>query len=198
MSRIVVIRHAPTSWNREKRLQGRTDIQLDEEGVAIAARWRVPAEWQDYLLLVSPMARARATALILFPDSRQKIEQSLIEMHFGEWEGKTLAELRDQPGADARERESLGLDFRAPNGESPREVQVRLQPLLDQLAAYGRPAVLVTHKAVLRALYALATGWQMLDKPPHKLRDGCAQLFDLGTDGLPRLEQVNYPLSASE
>jgi probable phosphoglycerate mutase len=194
MTLIVALRHAPTAWNRDKRLQGRTDVALDEESVAVAVRWRIDPEWAGYRILASPLQRARMTAAILFPDAEVGIDRRLIEMDFGVWEGRTLAELRAEPGGDAAAREAKGLDFKAPEGESPREVQVRLQPLLARLAELERPTVLVTHKAVIRALYALASGWTMIGKPPTKLRATCAQLFRLAADGMPAVERLNVSL----
>ncbi|HSE75538.1 MAG TPA: histidine phosphatase family protein [Dongiaceae bacterium] len=194
MTVIVALRHAPTAWNHDQRLQGRTDVALDEEGIAIAARWRIDPEWAGYRILSSPLQRARMTAAILFPDAEIGIDRRLIEMDFGAWEGKRLADLRAEPDSDAAARESMGLDFKAPDGESPREVQVRIQPLLARLAELERSTVLVTHKAVIRALYALASGWTMIGRPPAKLRSGCAQVFRLGEDGMPAVEKLNLNL----
>lgn len=196
MTLIVALRHAPTAWNRDRRLQGRTDVALDEEGVAVAARWRIEAEWAGYRILSSPLQRARMTAAILFPDAEIGIDRRLIEMDFGAWEGKRLADLRADPTEDAAAREDLGLDFKAPEGESPREVQARIQPLLARLAELERPTVLVTHKAVIRALYALASGWTMIGKPPAKLRPNCAHVFRLAADGTPAVERMNVSLEA--
>jgi probable phosphoglycerate mutase len=117
-------------------------------------------------------------------------------MDFGTWEGKRLSELRADPMEDAAAREAQGLDFKAPEGESPREVQDRIRPLLARLAELERPTVLVTHKAVMRALYALASGWAMIGKPPAKLRPHCAQLFRLGADGTPAVARMNVSLEA--
>jgi broad specificity phosphatase PhoE len=194
MTLIVALRHAPTAWNRDQRLQGRTDVALDEEGVAVAARWRIDPAWAGYRILSSPLQRARMTAAILFPDAEIGIDRRLIEMDFGTWEGNRLAELRADPTGDAVAREAQGLDFKAPDGESPREVQARIRPLLARLAELKRPTVLVTHKAVIRALYALASGWTMIGKPPTKLRPNCAQLFRLGQDGTPAVERMNVSL----
>jgi probable phosphoglycerate mutase len=194
MTRLVVLRHAPTAWNRDRRLQGRTDVALDEEGVAVAARWRIDPDWAGYRILSSPLGRARMTAAILFPDAEIGVDARLIEMDFGAWEGKRLAELRADPAQDAAAREEMGLDFRAPDGESPREVQARLLPLLRRLAELGRPTVLVTHKAVGRAIYALASSWPMIGKPPQKLRPNCAQLYTLARDGMPSVEGLNVSL----
>jgi broad specificity phosphatase PhoE len=194
MTLIVAWRHAPTAWNRDKRLQGRTDVALDEEGVAVAARWRIDPDWAGYRILSSPLARARMTASILFPDADIGIDRRLIEMDFGTWEGQKLSDLRAEPGSDAAAREALGLDFKAPEGESPRDVQARILPLLARLAELQRPTVLVTHKAVIRALYALASGWTMIGKAPMKLRSNCAQVFRLGADGKPMVERLNVSL----
>lgn len=194
MTLIVALRHAPTAWNRDKRLQGRTDVMLDEEGIAVAARWRIQSDWAGYRILSSPLTRARMTASILFPDAEIGIDRRLTEMDFGAWEGKSLAELRAEPGGDAAAREAQGLDFKAPDGESPREVQARIQPLLARLAELERPTVLITHKAVIRALYALASGWTMIGKPPTKLRINCAQVFRLGKNGAPAVERLNVSL----
>jgi len=198
MTQLAIIRHAPTAWNREKRLQGHTDIGLGAEGRIVAASWQVPSTWHGWRLLTSPLARARETAAILFPENTAVIEPALREMSFGAWEGQRLDDLRADPGADAAERELLGLDFRAPQGESPREVQVRLKPLLARLAGEGLDTVAVSHKAVGRALYALATGWRMLEKPPIKLRNNCAHLFDLATDGSPRVVELNIRLGSGD
>lgn len=197
MIQCAIIRHAPTQWNVDRRLQGRTDIGLGPEGRIVAASWNVPRDWQAWRLLVSPLARARETAAILFPNAMAEIEPDLREMSFGDWEGQRLADLRDAPGSDADMRESLGLDFRAPHGESPREVQMRLQPLLRRLAEDRRNAVLVSHKAVQRALYALACGWQMTEKPPVKLKEGRAHLFHIQDDGRPLIAALNISLEAS-
>ena len=191
---LVAIRHAPTEWNRAHRLQGRSDVPLGADGEATARLWRPDPLWKDYRLIASPLRRARETAALLFPGREIAIDPRLIEMSFGDWEGQSLVALRDAPGGDAESRERLGLDFRAPNGESPRDVQARIRPLLQEIAAAGAPTLVVTHKAVLRALLSLATGWTMLGKAPAKLRPDCAHLFALAPDGTPSIERMNVPL----
>jgi probable phosphoglycerate mutase len=191
---LVAIRHAPTEWNAARRLQGRTDVALGTDGIAAARRWHAAPAWSAYCVLASPLKRARETACLLFPGHAITLEPRLMEMDFGTWEGKTLAELRAEPGAEAEERERRGLDFSAPGGETPRQVQARLQPLLAEIAATGQPTILVTHKAVLRALLSLATGWEMLGKPPVKLKPDSAHLFRLDRNGRLSVEQMNVSL----
>jgi probable phosphoglycerate mutase len=191
---LVAIRHAPTAWNAERRLQGRTDVPLGEAGVAAARAWKIDRAWRTYRVISSPLARASTTARLLFPDSAISTDARLIEMSFGDWEGKSLAELREHPGSDAKSRERMGLDFRAPGGESPRQVQARLLPLLTEIADSGQATVIVAHKAVLRALLSLASGWEMLGKPPVKLQPNTAHIFTLGAGGAIAIERMNVPL----
>jgi probable phosphoglycerate mutase len=145
-------------------------------------------------VLASPLKRAQETARLLFPARDIALDPRLMEMDFGAWEGKSLSDLRATPGAAAEERENLGLDFCAPGGETPRQVQARLQPLLNEIAAAGVPTVVVTHKAVLRALLSLATGWTFLGKPPAKIKPDTAHLFRLDAEGKLSVERMNMSL----
>ena len=130
MLRLVALRHAPTAWNAERRLQGRTDVPLSAEGEAAAKAWRLDPAWREYPVIASPLMRAATTARLLFPERTIATDARLLEMSFGDWEGKSLAELRGAPGSDAESRERMGLDFQPPGGESPRQVQARIAPLL--------------------------------------------------------------------
>ena len=64
MTRLALIRHAPTAWNRDKRLQGRADIALSEESRARLARQRPPRDLHDARWHASPLARARQTTCL--------------------------------------------------------------------------------------------------------------------------------------
>lgn len=91
--------------------------------------------------------------------------------------------------------EARGVDFRPPGGESPRDVQARLGPWLTSFANAGRPGVAVTHKGVIRALAALASGWDMTGPAPDKLRAGTAHCFRIDAAGRPAVERLNLPLA---
>ena len=74
--------------------------------------------------------------------------------------------MRERLGDEFTRNAARGLDFRPPGGESPRDVRVRVVRWLDIGREATQPLVAVTHKGVLRALLALATGWDMIGKPP--------------------------------
>lgn len=192
MTFLALARHAPTSWNGEGRLQGRADIPpLRDEAMP---RWRVPPELSGFRWLSSPLERCQATARRLGVDAA--IEPRLIEMDWGEWEGETLASLRAALGETMAAEEAKGLDFCPSGGESPRDVQARIEPLFAELAASGRDCAAITHKGVIRAALALATGWNMLGKPPHRLSWSAAHLFRLEVGGRLEVERLNIPREA--
>ena len=194
MSLIALIRHGATDWNAQRRLQGRADRPLSDRGRAAARSWSVPPLLRDAVWATSPLARARETAAVL-RGGDCAVEERLTEMDWGAWEGRTRAELLAEAGSNALDRNPLGRDFRAPGGESPREVMARLKPWIAERARAGAAAAGVTHRGVIRALYAEATGWDMIDPPPEEFAEGAAQLFLARTDGSVGLIRTNLMLA---
>jgi len=189
------IRHASTAWNEQGRMQGRRDIPLSAAGRAEVASWRIPgrdgsrAEWVS-----SPLSRAVETARSLGGREPSR-ESALIEMDWGEWEGSTLAELRTRFGDAFARNANRGLDFRPPGGESPRDVVARVARWLDAVAQHRQPTVAVTHSGVLRALLAIATGWDMMGKPPVRLASGRLHRFVVERGPALRIVEWNVPLA---
>lgn len=95
---LYIIRHGETLWNREKRLQGRTNIDLSDEGERIA---RLTAEGMKDIafthIFSSPLNRAMQTAKILRADRDLPIviDDRLIEVCFGDYEGKIATQQTD-------------------------------------------------------------------------------------------------------
>jgi broad specificity phosphatase PhoE len=196
MARLAILRHGPTAWTAERRLQGRSDLPLSPAGRNAVASWRVPREVDGFAWVTSPLRRARETADLLgHGDAR--VDPRLAEMSFGEWEGRRLVEIAAEMGPAMVELEDRGLDFRAPGGESPREVQQRLAPFLLETGRGGIDRLAVSHKAVIRALYARATGWPMLGKPPQRLTEFALHIFAVAADGSISLSRLNLPLLAA-
>ena len=193
MTTLLLIRHGPTEWNEQGRIQGRSDPPLSEAGRRLVQGWRLPEAESEAEWLCSPLKRAQQTAEILRGRAVAG-NQHLIEADWGAWEGRRLKDLRASGGPAMAENEARGLDFQPPGGESPRAVQQRLMPLLSELATRPRPVVAVTHKGVIRAVYALASGWDMRDKPPVRLNWTCAHRFALARDGRPALAALNISL----
>ena len=187
---LLLIRHGETIWNAELRLQGQTDIALSSNGRSMVQSWLVPEAFSSFEWVSSPLKRATETAKILGHSAR--VEPALTEMSWGQWEGLNWGALQASLGPEVMLSYGAdSLDFRPPEGESPRDVQHRLRPWLEQL---NKPTIAICHKGVLQAIYALASGWQMSGKPPIKFKHGDAYLFQVNL-GTVIAEKMNIALT---
>jgi len=192
MTLLVLLRHGPTAANREHRLQGRADPPLDPAGRAAVAGWRLPPFARALSWQRSPLLRCAETAELLRLEA--EVEPSLIEMNWGAWEGRSLAELRSTDPT-FRVEEARGLDLTPPGGESPRQVQARLDLYFRQISQSAGGTGAISHKGVIRAVYAMATGWDMISKPMTRLSWDALHVFQLDASGQPRVERLNCTLN---
>lgn len=192
---IVLIRHGVTEWNAGGRIQGHTDVPLSTVGREEVATWKLPERFQQTQWVSSPLKRALETAALM-GCGNPVIEPLLIEMNWGEWEGMTLVQLREQFGADMGENEARGLDFKPGGGESPRQVRQRVATWLSTVAAEGQSRIVITHKGVIRATVSLATQWDMTKELPFPMHRDCAQVFRVNAQGEAVLYATNVPLTA--
>lgn len=180
--RLVLLRHGPTDWNAQKRIQGRIDQPLSECAVEQFRGRQLSANLRQLNWYSSPLRRARQTAELLgIVDPI--IEPALIEMNWGDWEGQILKPLRKQLGDVMRENESRGLDFCPPNGESPRQVQQRLAGWLKQISYQQQDSGAVVHKGIIRCAYSLATGWNMRGESPVQFNWDQGHEFKISSNG---------------
>ncbi|WP_051693073.1 histidine phosphatase family protein [Marinobacterium lacunae] len=191
----LVIRHAATEWNAQKRFQGRRDIPLSEAGRGSLVNISIPPDFAPSPWFVSPLKRAQETARLL-GIHEYSTEPALIEMDWGEWEGEQLAVLRKRLGDSMREMESRGLDLLPPNGESPRQVRERVIQWLGSQAFVARHYGIVAHKGVIRAMLSAALDWDMRDDCPVRVNWKQALLFRWNC-GVLTLEDYNIPLDAT-
>ena len=96
-SKFAILRHGITNWNLEGKIQGRTDVPLSKAGRISLSGVSVPSLFHDVEWITSPLQRARETAKIL-DLKKTRTDIRLIEMNWGEWEGKKLKDLREQHG----------------------------------------------------------------------------------------------------
>jgi len=194
MNEILLIRHAPTDWNKDKRLQGLSDIALSNHSREWIKTWVVPERFKQFNWVSSPLIRAHETASCL-SNGKVTTSEALLEMNFGDWEGEALPALRARLGDEMRANEDRGLDFTPPNGESPRMVQQRLRPLFEEIHHSQENTVLVCHHGVMRAIMALAFDWPMLGKAPFKFEQGHGYLFKLNNDLTISIIEKHIPLA---
>jgi broad specificity phosphatase PhoE len=185
MTLLALLRHGETAWSAAGRIQGHADIPL-----STGTKLILPEVCRGMRVVTSPLRRCVETAVLLGAAGAAR-ESRIIEMDWGEWQGESLTALRARLGEEMRANEARGLDFRPPGGESPRLVLTRVKPWLKEVAQAGEPTLAVTHRGVIRALLAEATGWDMLGKPPARLDWTAVHLFSLDAEGAPHIERLN-------
>ena len=144
---VVLVRHGETEWSAALRHTGRTDLPLTEKGerearaVGEALRGRRFA-----LVLSSPLRRALETAKLAEFDPQ--VRQDLAEWDYGDYEGKTTAEIREAvPDWTIWRYGGVG-------GESPAEVAQRVDRALAEILAADGDVLVFAHGHVLRVLCA--------------------------------------------
>lgn len=175
-ARIAFLRHGHTAWNRAHRIQGATDIPLDDQARADLAQLSLPAPWNAAQLWSSPLSRAVETAQLVA--GAPQTDAALTEMNWGEWEGQTGVDLKADPGSGFRDLEHWGWDYTPPGGESPRALRTRLLPWL---AARTGDNVVVAHIGVMRVALAMAHGWDFAGDCPFAVKR--ARLFVIEGSG---------------
>jgi probable phosphoglycerate mutase len=161
---VYFVRHGETGWNAEQRLQGQADTdinsrgreQADRNGRRLAELIEHPA---DFDFIASPMRRTRETmeririAMGLEPTA-YRTDARLVEVHFGDWQGHTFAELEAQQKGSTAARSRDKWNFAPPgvHGESYQMLLERVRPWFEALE---RPTVCVTHGGVIRAIFRL-------------------------------------------
>lgn len=166
MTRLALLRHGHTPWNRAGRIQGRTDIPLDKDAEAELADQQLPAPWDRATLWSSPLARARDTAALV-ADRQPRLDPALIEMNWGDWEGLHGKDLREDPASGYRDLEDWGWQYTPPGGESPHTIRLRLESWAASLTGDN---VAVCHIGIMRVLLAHATGWNFSGPAPFRIK----------------------------
>jgi broad specificity phosphatase PhoE len=162
---IYYMRHGETDWNVEGRLQGQHDIPLNTRGRTQAAhcgevlrdlfaKQSIDPAALDYAS--SPLGRARQTMELArpgfgLPADGYAIEPRLTEISFGQWEGFTIAQLRNRDPQRIAQREQDKWHFMAPGGESYKTVSERMRAWYDSLS---RDTVVTAHGGTARGLMA--------------------------------------------
>lgn len=163
VTRITAIRHGETAWNVDTRIQGQLDISLNAQGrwQAEQASKALASEHVD-AIISSDLSRAYETALALAKPHGHAVQtdHGLREREFGNFQGKTFAEIEAQMPQEAMLWRKRVPDFSPGGGESLLIFRERVAQCLRRLAAQyaGQHLIVVSHGGVMDILYREATG----------------------------------------
>jgi broad specificity phosphatase PhoE len=165
---IVLVRHGETEWSRAGKHTGRTDVPLTDQGRQDAEMVGLAlCDRRLALVLTSPLARAAETCRLAGLGGVAEERDELMEWDYGEYEGRTTAEIRrERPGW------TLWRDG-VPEGETAEQVGARVDRVLDEFRAATGDVAVFGHGHLLRVL---AARWLGLDP-----RDGRLLALDPAT-----------------
>ena len=169
---IYIMRHGETDWNKARRIQGNTDIPLNENGIELA-KFTAQGLHRDGIVFdrafSSPLSRAVQTAEIICKESHIPVvtDPRITEFAFGQAEGVSVTELTENPAY-----KNLGYCFtkpslyRAMNGaESFEEMFARtadfMEHVLKPLELTSRNVLVSCHGGTARALLMNVNGWEL-------------------------------------
>jgi probable phosphoglycerate mutase len=154
--RVVLVRHGATEWSESGQHTSTTDVPLTEAGREAARALGERLKGREFaLVLTSPRARARDTAAIAGIEA--ELEPDLVEVDYGEYEGRTTPEIRvERPGW------TLWRDG-SPGGETLAQAGARVDRVITRALAAEGDVALFAHGHILRVL---AARW--LGLPPER------------------------------
>jgi len=169
-TRVVLVRHGQTAWNREVRFRGRANLSLDDFGLkqAEATGRYLRARWPVDVVYASPMQRAMQTAqaiaaLATIAEAHDLTAQSfdgLLDIDFGEWQGQSPDEVEEHYPELLKAWFETPHTVHVPGGESLEDVRNRVVSALDRVIERhpGQTVAMVGHTVVNRVLLCAVLG----------------------------------------
>ena len=157
-SRIILVRHGETNWNKEGRFQGQIDIPLNANGREQAKK---ASQYLQGIIFdkaySSSMARPYETAKIILNKNNLEIEKidNLVEISHGLWEGKLENEIREEWPEMLNKWHESPEEVTMPKGESIKQVSERCVLAWSEICNHQKEqetTLLVAHDAVNKAI----------------------------------------------
>lgn len=210
--RLYIIRHGQTSWNIERRLQGRSDIPLNENGRALAAQTAEGMRHIPFdLAFTSPLIRAKETAELVLAGRGVPIyeDERIIEISFGVYEGRHWTEADTKEALDplrATEDETAAYEISnffyhperyqpAKGGETLEQLAARTADFMDDICARpdlrDKTVLVSTHGAALSGLLNSMRTYEPRDFWDKGVASNCGVFLVECADGRPVLLEEN-------
>ena len=160
-TKLLLVRHGETDWNRDGRWQGGSDTRLNDVGREQARALAQQLDGEIDVLYSSDLARARETAEIVAAKLglEVRLDPRLRERGFGSWEGLTTTEIEER-FAEAHRRWLAGEGAGADDAEAFEDFSARVEDFLSDVLRLhpGEEVLVVSHGGSIRVIHALAAG----------------------------------------
>ena len=149
------VRHAQSEYNKKKLFTGWHDPSLTEHGITMAQELKREVDSEIFThVYSSPLQRAYQTAKILVDEKRIIIDDRIKERSYGDWSGLSKADIKEKVGEDEFIAARRGWATKPPNGESLKDVSIRVESFINSLPNSGNILV-VSHGNTIRAISVL-------------------------------------------
>jgi broad specificity phosphatase PhoE len=153
--KLILIRHGETLSNKEKRVQGKSDVELSSVGIEQAHL--VALSLKDHpveAIHTSPLKRAMQTAKIIneFHQKELHTDQDLMEMDYGDFEGVSFKKIMDVEKDFINQWMTDPASVKMPNGESLSQVQERAWRALKRIIDKKENALIVSHNFTIATI----------------------------------------------
>lgn len=163
MTRIILVRHGQTPWNKDKIFRGSRDIPLNGQGREEA---RLAGEWLKgetlHAAYCSALSRARDTGEAIARHHSLQVQDlpGLTDLCYGDWEGGPLPEVKVKYAELYRQWETAPQTVRFPQGETLDEVKIRaLAAVIEVVQRHpGQTVLLAAHRAVNKVIICALIG----------------------------------------
>lgn len=165
-TKVILVRHAQTEWNKTNRYQGHLDIPLNEKGLEQARRVALRLSGDDIkAVYTSDLGRALATArAIAEPHGLEPtIVPEFREVDVGKWQGHSMEEAREMDPEFFKLWISNQATTAFPGGESYEDVRRRTMPKLEELVErhQGETLCVVSHAGPLKVMLCSILGMSL-------------------------------------
>jgi len=162
--KLILVRHGQTLWNREKRVQGVSDIMLSNRGRAQANNLaRSLRDEKIDTIISSPLKRAVQTAEAInrFHHLQIEPEENLMELNMGNFEGMAFQEMMKNHGNFLKRWAEDPASVVMPGGESLTDLQERAWGVVERIAGKSGTILLAAHNFTIMTILCKIKGMDL-------------------------------------
>ncbi len=187
MTKVMLVRHGETDWNRKEVFRGRIDVELNQNGReqarALAEATRI---FQIHAVYSSPLSRSLETARMVADvhDLEVEVAHGFIDLHYGKWQGLEHRKVKEEyPDLYLRWQESPHL-VRFPRGESLEDVRERALKELRTIVTEheSQTVMIVSHRVVSKVMLCSIIGLDNSHFWRIRQDNCCLNIFECSED----------------
>jgi len=192
MSKLVIVRHGQSVWNKENKFTGWVDVDLAEKGVEEANRaGELLKDYKFDAAFTSVLKRANRTLDIILDKIGQTdipitYNEALNERMYGDLQGKNKDEMREEYGEEQVHIWRRSYDVQPPGGESLKDTAERVLPYFEKeivpMIKEGKDLIISAHGNSLRALIMKLEGLSPEEILKVEVPTGVPKVYDLDAD----------------